>query len=94
MRCFASATAFLSAFGFEMVYSSSFSLVYRMNSLCERPCRRAPALAHSQCAAASRRSRRDFKEQRAFPMAEERWSVAVAKVYSTPSGESCKPEIK
>jgi len=23
-----------------------------------------------------RRSRRDFKEQRAFPMAEERWSVA------------------
>jgi len=34
------------------------------------------------------------KNNRAFPMAEERWSVAVAKVYSTPSEKSCKPEIK
>src|SRR5580658_4989077 len=34
-----------------------------MNLLCERPCGRAPALTHSQCAAALRRSRRDFKEQ-------------------------------
>jgi hypothetical protein len=32
------------------------------------------------------------KNNRAFPMAEERWSVAVAKIYSTPFEKTCKPE--
>jgi hypothetical protein len=49
----------------------------RVLHLCERCCGRAPALARSRRFAAFRRSRRDFKE-RAFPMAEERWSVAEA----------------
>jgi hypothetical protein len=32
------------------------------------------------------------KNNRAFLMAEERWSVAVAKIYSTPFEKTCKPE--
>ena len=63
-----------------MGHFSKFSLIYRMNSLCERPCRQAQALTHSQCAAALSRSRRDFKE-RAFLMAEERGSVANGREY-------------
>jgi len=34
---------------------------------------------------------RDFKNH-AFPMAEERWSVALARSHSMPFGKSCKPE--
>lgn len=60
-------------------------------TICERPCSRALALPRSHHLAARRRSRRDFKNH-AFPMAEERWSVAVAGIYSTPFHATCKPE--
>jgi hypothetical protein len=65
-----------------------------MNSLCERPCRRAPAFTHSQFVAEVKRSRRDFKEQRAFLMAEERWSMAVAKSIPILSARFYKSKIK
>jgi hypothetical protein len=55
----------------------SFHLVIRAISICERPWGRAPELPRSLLLAAYRRSRRDFKKL-AFPMAEERWSVAEA----------------
>jgi hypothetical protein len=47
------------------------------------------ALPHSRHFAAFRRSRRDFKE-RAFPMAEERWSVAVAIITKRRASAICK----
>jgi hypothetical protein len=62
MRCFASATAFLPVFGFEKVCSSSFGLIYLMNSFASV---RAGERQHwhTRSAPPQRRSRRDFKEQ-------------------------------
>jgi hypothetical protein len=55
---------------------------------------RAAKRGHCRARAASPRSGavvRDFKKH-AFPMAEERWSVAVAGIYSTLFGKTCKHE--
>jgi hypothetical protein len=55
---------------FQLCWGNWICLFNRVNSLCERPCRRAPAFARSRCGAEVRRSRRNFNE-RVNPMAED-----------------------
>jgi hypothetical protein len=75
IRQLASATALEWNFDYNCFEDSHYDLIIRAISICERPWGRAPELPRSLLLAAYRRSRRDFKKL-AFPMAEERWSVA------------------
>jgi hypothetical protein len=62
--------------------------------VCERPWGRALALPRSPRFAAHRRSRSRFQKTLASPMAEERWSVAVATVIQPVSEKVASPKIK
>jgi hypothetical protein len=90
-RQFASATAFRWDFDFHYFEGSHFTrfskrfLFASVRGGERQHCRARSSSPHK------RRSRRDFKKL-AFPMAEERWSVAVAEINSMLFQKSCKPE--